>query len=50
MELQFDGKGSEHQTLAGGVVSFLIKLILLMYGIRLVMRIFDHSDDSNETI
>ena len=50
MELQFDGKGNEHQTLAGGIISFLIKLILFGYGIRLLMRIFDHSDDSTETI
>ena len=50
IELQFDDKGSEHSTLAGGFVSFLIKIILFGYALRLSVKIIKKQDAKIETI
>ena len=49
VELSFDGKGSSHNTLVGGIVSIFIKSFMLFYIVTLNVKLFTFGDDATKT-
>ena len=45
IELNFNKKGSSHNTLIGGVFSILIKMVMLIYIYLLVKKLVNNEDD-----
>ena len=50
IELNFDKKGSSHNTLAGGIVGLLIRLLMLSYVLFLVDKLMFYGDDKNSSV
>ena len=49
VQLNFNKKGSEHQTLIGGIVSIFINAMMIVYVTILLKRMFLFEDDDVST-
>ena len=50
IELNFNRKGSSHNTLIGGVVSVLIKVTIVFYIYLLTKKLINKEDDKNSSL
>ena len=50
VELDFNGKGSTHNTYIGGFLSLIVRIFMIIFIASLFIKLFTYGDDSISTI